>query len=103
MDTEPFDKSRRILLTIANRFENVGMKWNDTRTSVANDWGNGPIIAAGINAEISLWLPPDTGWKVYALSAHGHRREEVATKYENEKLIFNVTPEHEAIWYEIAR
>ena len=102
MDVKPFKDSRRILFTIANRFENVGMKWNAERTSVGNDWGTGPIIAAGVNAEVALAVPAG-GWKVYALDAHGHRREEVSAKYAGEKLVFEVKGEHEAIWYEIVR
>ncbi|MCL1909706.1 MAG: cellulase family glycosylhydrolase [Kiritimatiellaeota bacterium] len=102
MDSKPFATTQRLLLTIANRFENTGMKWNAARTSVGNDWGKAPILAAGISAEVSLQLP-DEPWKVYALSAAGQRRAEVPTMYRGGKLEFKITPQQEAIWYEITR
>ena len=102
MDSEPLATSHRILLTIANRFENTGMKWNAARTSVGNEWGRGPVIAAGVTADISLSLDA-TPRKVFALNAAGHRNGEVPATYADGKLTFTINPKQEAIWYEIAK
>jgi Endoglucanase len=102
LEAKSLQQSRRLLLTIANRFENTDMRWNAARNSVGSFWGKAPIIAAGIHAEATIDLNA-APWKVYALSPAGDRREEVPATYADGKLTFKINPQQEAIWYEITR
>jgi hypothetical protein len=99
MDGRPIEKTPRALLTAVGSATNRGMKWNETRTSVGRDWGNGPAEVNGIAAEITL---PRGGARVYALDGRGQRGREVPAEAGSNGAQFRFGPEYRTLWYEIA-
>ena len=100
MDQKTIASSRHILLTFVGKVENQGMGWNAVRTSVGDQWGQGPTLAEGIPATVTLQT--DGGARhVWALDGTGKRVEEVPATYANGRLTFTVGPQFKTLWYEI--
>lgn len=100
LDNQPVARSKRLLLTLAGRAENLGMKWNADRSSVGNDWGSGPTYVAGITATIKL-LTGAPAARVWALDERGVRRGQLDATLKNGALKFAVSPVWRSLWYEI--
>jgi hypothetical protein len=91
--------SRRLLLTIGGKAENLDMGWNATRTSVGGNWGHGPAQAEGIPATISL---SNARIKhVWALDPTGKRIQEIPVVLQGGKATFAIGPEYRTLHYEI--
>jgi hypothetical protein len=54
LDGQPLTESKRILIVAAGRTENTGQQWNDSRTSLGDQWGHGPTMIETVQAEIVL-------------------------------------------------
>lgn len=101
MDLTPLAKSNHLLLTLAGKVENQNMGWNADRTSVGNQWGNGPTVAEGIPAAVLLKTSgPRTVW---ALDSLGRHRQKVPALYASGTLKFNVGPEFKTLWYAVEK
>ena len=100
LDGAPVSSSKRLLLTLAGRAENVGMKWNADRSSVGQTWGAGPTYVAGISSVVKL-LTPLSNARVWALDERGARRGQLASTWQNGALKFGVSPVWRTLWYEI--
>jgi hypothetical protein len=98
LDGEPIERTRRALLAAVGSAENAGMKWNEARTSVGNQWGSGPAQVNGIAAEITL---PQRGARLFALDGRGHRMHEVPPADGSAASRFKLGAEHRTLWYEI--
>ncbi len=99
MDQKPLVQSHRILLTLVGKVENQGMVWNADRTSVGDQWGQGPTLAEGIPATITL--KTEDLHQVWALDGTGKRVGTVPTVYAVGNLTFTVGPQFKTLWYEI--
>jgi hypothetical protein len=100
-DDRDIDRSRSLLLTAVGRVENKGMQWNADRTSVGNRWGDGPTLAEGVPATITIRTKAHTA-VVHALDATGKRRRQLDARLADGVLTFTIGPKHKAVWYEIA-
>ena len=98
-DRRPLTSSRRILLTIVGKAENLDMQWNAAHNSVGWHWGHGPAQAEGIPATITLSNPVIK--HVWALDPTGARTTEVPVTATNGKAQFTVGPEYRTVWYEL--
>jgi len=98
LDGQRLETTKRALLTAVGSAENPGMKWNDTRTSVGNQWGNGPAQVNGIAADITL---PRGRARVFALDGRGQRLGELKPVAASEGRRFSLSAEHHSLWYEI--
>ena len=58
LDARPLAASRKILLVAAARCANTGMKWNDQRTSIGDQWGRPPLLIEPVEGEIVLRRDP---------------------------------------------
>lgn len=99
IDGKPLETTGRALLTAVGSAANRGMKWNESRTSVGNDWGTGPSEVNGITAEITL---PHGGAKVFALDGRGQRLGEVPAEDGAKASRFKLGPAYRTLWYELA-
>ncbi|MDR3710352.1 MAG: beta-galactosidase [Capsulimonadaceae bacterium] len=99
LDVKPLGISRRLLLTITGKAENLGMVWNSSRTSVGNHWGHGPVQAEGIPATVTL--ANASVRHVWALDPSGARAKEVPVTVSGGKASFTIGPEYRTVWYEI--
>jgi hypothetical protein len=100
-DGKPLEKSSSILVTILNRAENEGMIWNEARTSVGNNWGQGPIQLETPSATIRLQSSAAsvTVWK---LDATGTRSGQLVSQLKSGEISFQISPTDATPWYEIA-
>ncbi|MDO8543254.1 MAG: hypothetical protein Q7S40_22690 [Opitutaceae bacterium] len=98
MDGQPLEQSSRALLAAVGSAQNSGMKWNEARTSVGNQWGTGPAQVNGIAAEITL---PRRGARVFVLDGRGQRGREIVAADGAERSRFKIGPEHRTLWYEV--
>jgi hypothetical protein len=100
-DNKPIRDSSSLLLTAGSRVENRNMVGNEKRTSVGDQWGEGPTQVEGVTATIML----ETNAKaetVYALDATGTRTKNVPTRLADGKIIFRINPEYQTVWYEVS-
>lgn len=100
LDRVPVGDSKKLLLTLAGRAENLGMRWNSARTSVGMEWGSGPTYVAGIGATVKL-LTSARQARVWALDERGARRGEITSTLRSGALKFAVSPVWRTLWYEI--
>ena len=70
LDGLPLAQSKRVLVTAVARVENAGMKYNAQRTSVGQNWGEGPTLAEPVKFAVSV---PGTGWTASALDGKGRK------------------------------
>ena len=102
LDGADVSSSRRLLLTVCGKAENLNMGWNADRSSVGSKWGDGPTQVEGITADIALSTDL-TNATVWALDSSGNRNLRVAsTRGADGILRFSAGPQNRTLWYEIA-
>ncbi|MBR0192026.1 MAG: carbohydrate binding domain-containing protein [Thermoguttaceae bacterium] len=99
------DGASRILLTATGYCGNKGQiaenRAENGRRIHFTTWGEGPIVAEGIPAELTLPAPA-ASVKVFALDPHGDRKAEVPVKAGNAgNAVIQIGPEFKTVWYEI--
>ncbi len=99
MDQKPTAQSGRLLLTLVGKVENQNMGWNADRTSVGDQWGQGPTVAEGIPAIVTLRTNgPRTVW---ALDGTGRHSRRVPSIYADGTVTFTVGPQYQTLWYSL--
>lgn len=98
MDGQPIEKTKRALLAAVGSAQNVGMKWDETRTSVGNQWGEGPAQMNAIPLELTL---PRRGARLFALDGRGQRTRAVAAESGSGGARFKLGAEYRTLWYEV--
>ncbi len=101
MDQKPTAQSARLLLTLVGKVENLNMGWNADRTSVGDQWGQGPTEAEGIPATVTL--KTNGPRSVWALGGTGRHTQRVPAAYANGTLTFTVGPQYQTLWYAVER
>lgn len=99
LDGRPLRNSTRALVTVVARAHNRGMTWNDQRTSIGTNWGDGPMLAEFVPARISL--AGSERRLVYPLAPDGTRRSAIATESVDGQLSFQTDPAQPTLHYEI--
>ena len=87
-----------MLLAAVGSADNENMSWNAARTSVGNNWGDGPTRVNGIAAEVAL---PFRVSSVHSLDGRGQRQAALPVKVDGNTAQFTIGPEHRTLWYEI--
>ncbi|MBN1676220.1 MAG: hypothetical protein JXR37_34570 [Kiritimatiellae bacterium] len=101
LDGKPLEQSGRMLLVAAGSAENIGMGWNEERTSVGRNWGKGPTQVNGIPAVVTL---PGALRTVQALDGRGAPAARVPADVQADGCTrFRIGPEHKTLWYELCR
>jgi len=89
----------RILVTATGYVENQGMGWNADKTSVGNQWGEGPVMCEGIPFELILKTKRATAWP---LDSHGRRLAAIKAEAGGDGARFIFGPRYKTLWYEVA-
>jgi len=89
----------RILLTATGYVENQGAVWNADKTSVGNQWGEGPVMCEGISFELILKTKRATAWP---LDSHGRRLAPINGEVVPGGVRFVFSSRFKTLWYEIA-
>ena len=100
-DQKPIADSNSLLLTVASRFQNLNMNWNVARTSVGENWGEGPVQSVGVAASIGVKTNAHAA-TVFALNASGARGAVVPSQLKDGQLTFQIGPQFQTVWFEIA-
>jgi hypothetical protein len=98
LDGQPLESSKQWLLAAVGSAENQGMVWNESRTSVGNQWGTGPAIVNGIAAQFEVGQKIR---RIQALDGRGQPRGEVPLQTTGSSTRFTIGPEHQTLWYVI--
>jgi len=98
LDGQPIESTGHALLAAVGSAENSGMKWNESRTSVGDQWGTGPAQINLIPFDIAL---PRGGARVFVLDGCGQRIGEINAVDPTGGSRFSPGTEHPSIWYEI--
>ena len=101
LDNKPTYRSASLLLTALARSENQGMKWNADRTSVGEQWGDGPTEAEAITGIVAINTSAKSA-TIYPLDGTGKRMGSFIFKISGGVLSFNISPASKTVWYEIA-
>lgn len=101
LDGAPLESSRRMLLVAVASAANQGMVWNETRTSVGNQWGRGPTIIEGVPASV-VW-PGGRIASVRVLDGAGTRGASVTVSASAGPSSFEIGPANRTLWYELTR
>lgn len=88
-----------ILVTATGYVENQGMVWNAARTSVGDQWGEGPARCEGIPFALSLAARQASAW---TLDTRGRRTAAVPHEPGPGGLRFQFGPQYQTLWYEIS-
>lgn len=88
----------KILVTATGYVENRGAVWNDDKSSVGDQWGDGPVMCEGIPFTLALKTGHASAW---ALDSRGNRMAPVATEQVAEGIRFAFGPRYKTLWYEI--
>jgi len=99
LDGKPLAASSRILLCVAGRVENQGVRWNASRTSIGSAWGSGPCIAQRVPVRIELARNGPA--RIWALNSKGERVKEVKTDYKGGRLAFSPMANADSLLFEI--
>jgi hypothetical protein len=91
-----------MLLLASSSAENTGMKWNEARNSIGEDWGTGPTLINPVSATIRI---PKIGLAgiptVYSLDGTGKRKGEVSVELAGSEIVFQIGSQNETLWYEV--
>ncbi|MFN8487976.1 MAG: carbohydrate binding domain-containing protein [Caldilineaceae bacterium] len=98
---QPIASATQLLLGVLTRFENTGMVWNDTFTSVDDQWGSAPTLLEPLKFTAQLKVANSTGVEVWALDATGAQHHQVAYQVVNAQTIaLNLdTSVDKTLWY----
>ena len=99
-DGKTISKSNSLLLTALSSVENKDMQWNEARTSVGSNWGNGPTMAEAVPAQILRQTAARIA-TVWALDGSGKRIQKVPSQIVNGNLRFHIGSQFQTLWYEI--
>ena len=100
LDKLPVNRSKSLLLTAMDRAENTGMKWNANRTSVGNQWGEGPTQIEVPTANITLATQAKTA-RVFRLTPTGARGAIQSSSLKDGVLSFSIGPDDKTVWWQI--
>jgi len=93
--------SQDLLLTLVGKVENQNMGWNADRTSIGDQWGQGPTQAEGIPATVTL--KTDGPRSVWALDGTGKHSQRVPAAYASGTLTFTIGPQYRTLWYAVEK
>ncbi|MEL7238763.1 MAG: hypothetical protein AAGK78_07860, partial [Planctomycetota bacterium] len=98
LDDMPLAESERVLLTYVGRAQNLGMGWNDERTTVGTAWGEGPAQIEQM--PMTVTLDGGAGMRAFLLTETGQRRGDPIAL---DGGSFEWTPEQKTIYVELVR
>jgi hypothetical protein len=105
MDGQPFETSKKILITAIKRCENTGMKFTPKRDSVGSDWGGPPVLIEPIKGTISGLAFLKGEWTCQALGSDGKPTAKVPLTIDakTKTFVVKLSPEYKTMWYLLTR
>lgn len=100
LDGKAIEQSEHLLISAVGRVENTGVVWNEDRTSVGNKWGNGPVMAEGVAAHVSIEAKASRA-QVFRLDGGGGRAGSVSCDVSGGRLEIDLGAQWKTLWYEV--
>jgi hypothetical protein len=97
---QTIEKADRLLLCIAARQANTGMKWDSARKSVGRNFGGPPPLIEVVHA--TLRVKADEPLTAYALTPEGKRGEKLEAASDARGTTIQLGTQ-ETLWYELTR
>jgi len=101
LDGKSLAESKKLLLAVVGKIANVGMQWNEERTTVKDKWGQPPTIAPFI--PFTIILPGNAKPTVRALDSSGKPMGELTVEHKPEGWSFSAQKDHPSLWFAIER
>jgi len=101
LDGRPLSESKKLLLAVVGKIANMGMQWNEKRTTVKDKWGQPPTIAPFI--PFTITLPGEAKPTVKALDGAGKPMGELSVEHKPEGWSFSAQKDHASLWFAIER
>ncbi len=103
LDGKGFSEPGRILIAATGMSQNRGAQFRKTPQggiTLGADWGGGPVLCEGVEAEITL---PVEASRVnfYPLDESGNRRPSVSVADADGRALLLLGPQHKTVWYEV--
>jgi len=96
LDGNPLTTSQKIAFALMNRTENSNMVWNDTFTSVGNQWGTTPTVCDRVAATITF--AGTAAPKIASLDGGGHPKTRIIPVISGGSMTFDVGAQ-DSVWY----
>lgn len=95
------DEGEHWLLVATGYHENQGMQWNDNKTSVGNQWGEGPPLIEPVPMQLRL-ANQNAKLQLFTLDEQGKRQEEISSLIEasDDQVEIDLS-EAPGLWYEL--
>jgi hypothetical protein len=104
LDGSPLSNCKKALVTAIFRAENTGMKFNEKRDSVADNWGKRPVLAEPVEGTLAGIKELKGQWTCTALKPDGTAGQAVPVTYdENQLPRINLSAKYKTIWYLLER
>ncbi|HID76233.1 MAG TPA: hypothetical protein EYP56_09590 [Planctomycetaceae bacterium] len=103
LDGESFRDSGRILIAATGWVQNTGatlQQLGEDRVTLGRRWGEEPVLAEGIPAEITLPVAAERV-RFYPLDEAGNRRRRVRCESDGSHTVLTLDPKHQTLWYEV--
>jgi hypothetical protein len=94
------DESKKILVTVCGRCENVSMKFSEDRRTVGRNWGGPPVQIEAVEGSMVL---PEGRWICRAIGPDGLPTADVPVSYRDGQGVLHLSPQYKTMWYLLTR
>ena len=101
LDGRPLAESKKLIMAVVGKIANVGMQWNEERTTLKDKWGQPPTIAPFI--PFTITLPGDAKPTVKALDGAGNAIGELSVTEKAGQWAFSAQKTCPSLWFAIER
>ena len=101
LDGRTLAESKKLLMAVVGKIANVGMQWNEERTTLKDKWGQPPTIAPFI--PFTITLPGDAKPTVKALDGAGNAIGELSVTEKADQWSFSAQKTCPSLWFAIER
>lgn len=101
-DIASLRETRHMILSVWTEYQNTGMLWNDSQTSVDNRWGHDPAIVRVAQLDVTMRFPAARKISIYPLDEKGNRKSALSLQSNDSGTTVRIdTNRDHAVWYEI--
>ena len=99
LDSQPYAKTKAVLVTACGRCENRGMGFSSDRRTVGRAWGTPPVEIEPVAGEITL----PGRWTCHALNPDGTHGLQVRLSGDSSISTLTLSSEYKTMWYLLER
>jgi hypothetical protein len=101
-DIASLRETRHMILSVWTEYQNTGMLWNDSQTSVDNRWGHDPALVRVAQLDVTMRFPAARKISIYPLDEKGNRKSALSLHSIDSGTTVQIDASRDnAVWYEI--